>query len=213
MRARQITAFAPFPMAQDFAKQRSNPDAGKRKRAATRSAPPGNASWSWFFSGLMTGIIVSIAAYLAVLKLEEGVSEDAQVVQAGVKPEDEPTYSFYETLSNAEVTVNTPEALSPAASAPNATPNTASNTVAATEEKSTRYLLQAGSFENKQGAESRRTSIILLNMNANLVEGVVGGRTLYSVQVGPFAGRQGAEDARGVLTSNNIESIPMLAPQ
>ena len=73
-------------MAHDFAKQRSNPDNGKRKRAASRPAPPGSANWSWFFSGLMTGVIVSIAAYLAVLKLEENVAEDAQVAQAGTNP-------------------------------------------------------------------------------------------------------------------------------
>jgi cell division protein FtsN len=209
-------------MAQDFAKQRSNPDAGKRKRAASRPAPPGNASWSWFFSGLMTGIIVSIAAYLAVLKLEEGVSEDAQVDPVGIKPEDEPTYSFYETLTNAEVTVDTPAATdtgqdSPATAATPATPNNVASApqvaAAATEESPARYLLQAGSFENKQGAESRRTSILLLNMNANVVEGVVGGRTLYSVQVGPFAGRPSAEEARGILSSNNIESIRLLVPQ
>lgn len=211
-------------MAQDFAKQRSNPDSGKRKRAATRPVPPGNASWSWFFSGLMTGIIMSIAAYLAVLKLEEGVTEDAQVVQVGMSPEDEPTYSFYETLSNTDAAVDAP---APAAAEPDgstvatpAAPTVADSTPASTpavavapEERIQRYLLQAGSFENKQGAESRRTSIILLNMNANVVEGVVGGRTLYSVQVGPFAGRQSAEEARGILSSNNIESIRLLVPQ
>jgi cell division protein FtsN len=209
-------------MAQDFAKQRSNPDGGKRKRAASRPTQPGNASWSWFFSGLMIGIIMSIAAYLAVLKLEEGVTEDAQVAQAGANPADEPTYSFYETLPNAEVAVDTPapNVTGPDSAAAAATPSTVSTppatgqTVAtASEERVARYLLQAGSFENKGGAESRRTNIILLNMNANVVEGVVGGRTLYSVQVGPFAGRESAEDARGILSSNGIESIRLLVPQ
>jgi cell division protein FtsN len=210
-------------MAQDFAKQRSNPDGGKRKRAASRPTQPGNASWSWFFSGLMIGIIMSIAAYLAVLKLEEGVTEDAQLAQAGTKAADEPTYSFYETLPNAEVAVDTPapnatgqDSAIPAAGNPGtvSTPPATGQTVAsASDERPARYLLQAGSFENKGGAESRRTNIILLNMNANVVEGVVGGRTLYSVQVGPFAGRESAEDARGILSSNGIESIRLLVPQ
>jgi cell division protein FtsN len=209
-------------MAQDFAKQRSNPDGGKRKRATSRPTQPGNASWSWFFSGLMIGIIVSIAAYLAVAKLEEGVTEDAQVAQAGATAADEPTYSFYETLPNAEVAVNTPapdatgeDSAVPAATAPDtvSTPASSQTVAVASEERPARYLLQAGSFENKDGAESRRTNIILLNMNANIVEGVVGGRTLYSVQVGPFAGRQSAEDARAILSSNDIESIRLLIQQ
>lgn len=217
-------------MAQDFAKQRSNPDGGKRKRSATRPAQPGSANWSWFFSGLMTGVIVSIAAYLGVLKLEEGVTEEAQAAQAGVTAEDEPTYTydFYERLSNAEVAVDTPAATGTATETPatssSATPTTATPAAvtppanspvaaAAPEQSAARYLLLAGSFQNKQGAESRRTSILLLNMNANVTESVVNGRTLYAVQVGPFAGRRAAGDAGAILSSNGIESIPLAAPQ
>jgi cell division protein FtsN len=212
-------------MAQDFAKQRSNPDGGKRKRSATRPTQPGNANWSWFFSGLMTGVIVSIAAYLGVLKLEEGVTEDAQAAQAGVTAEDEPTYTydFYDRLSNAEVAVDTPAAAGTATEPPATsnpappaavTPPTNAQAAAATPEQSaTRYLLLAGSFQNKQGAESRRTSILLLNLNANVTESVVNGRTLYAVQVGPFAGRRAAGDAGAILSSNGIESIPLAAPQ
>ena len=203
-------------MAQDFAKQRNVTDSGKRKRAASKPAPPGSANWSWFFSGLMTGVIVSIAAYLGVVKLEERVVEDAQAVQTGANPEDQPTYNFYEVLSNAEVAVNVPAGAattSPdvATTAPNAsTPNTS---VASTvEDRPALYLLQAGSFQNKDGAENRRARIILLNMSANVVESIVGGRTHYSVQVGPFAGRQSAEDARKLLSGNDIESIPLLVP-
>ncbi len=206
-------------MAHDFAKQRSNPDNGKRKRAASRPAPPGSANWSWFFSGLMTGVIVSIAAYLAVLKLEEDVAEEAQVAQTGTNPEDGPsfTYGFYDRLTNAEVAVNTPDTAATGASAaaepaPTVSSAAAPQTTAATEDR-TLYLLQAGSFQNKQGAESRRTSLLLLNMNANISEGIVGGRTLYSVQAGPFVGKQSAEDARALLSSNDIESIRLLAPQ
>lgn len=212
-------------MAQDFAKQRSNPDSGKRKRSATRPAQPGSANWSWFFSGLMSGVIVSIAAYLGVLKLEQGVTEEAQASQAGVTAEDEPTYTydFYDRLSNAEVAVDAPaatgtatetpatsNATTPAAATPSANTQAAAS---APEQSATRYLLLAGSFQNKQGAESRRSSIILLNMNANVTESVVNGRTLYAVQVGPFAGRRAAGDAGAILSSNGIESIPLAAPQ
>jgi cell division protein FtsN len=72
------------------------------------------------------------------------------------------------------------------------------------------YLLQAGSFQNRQDAESRRAKIILLNLNANVVPGVVAGRTWQRVQVGPFSGRQNAEAARALLSENNIESIPLI---
>ncbi len=213
-------------MAQDFAKQRNTPDAGKqRKRAVSKGPQPGTANWSWFFSGLMTGVIVSIAAYLGVLKLGEGAVEGAQSAQAGANPEDQPTYNFYEVLTNAEVEVNTPPSVEAEAQAaasgttPDpltvsaAPPATAPVVAMAAEERPTLYLLQAGSFQNQEDAETRRGQIILLNMNASVVEGVVGGRTRYRVQVGPFAGSQSAESARDILSANNLESIKMLVPQ
>lgn len=204
-------------MAQDFAKQRANPDLGKRKRAVSKGPPQGNANWSWFFSGLMTGVIVSIAAYLGVVKLDEGLTADAQLVETGVNPEDQPTYNFYEVLTNAEIPVNVSDARGTAAAGNDARPAAegATNPVVATtqnvasvaEERPDLYLLQAGSFQTQQDAESRRARVILLNMNSNVVEGIVGGRTRYRVQVGPFAGRQNAEDARDLLSANDIESI------
>ncbi|MEY4640872.1 MAG: hypothetical protein RLZZ227_866 [Pseudomonadota bacterium] len=216
-------------MAQDFAKQRSNPEGIKRKRAAsaaTKGPQPASANWSWFFSGLMSGVIISIATYLAVLELGENVAESAQSAQAGITPEDQPTYTFYEELSRAEVPVAIPpgegiavaEALvQPAVNSPDAAgtpaPLAPVSPAAAAEEKAPLYLVQAGSFQNREDGESHRARVILLNMNANVVESVVGGRTRYRVQVGPFAGRQSAEDARDILSSNEIDSILMLVPQ
>ncbi len=72
------------------------------------------------------------------------------------------------------------------------------------------YLLQAGSFQDRQEAEERRAKITLMNMGTEIVPGVVAGRTWYRVQVGPFAGRDSAEDARKELSANNIDSIPLL---
>jgi len=205
-------------MAQDFAKQRTSSDGGKRRRAVSKTPPPGNANWSWFFSGLMTGVIVSIAAYLGVLKLEEDVGEDAQAVQAGTGPEEQPTYSFYQVLTEAEVAVNVPGADTAGGDSPVTSPSAvdgeqpasavqAIQTVAAAVEENDLYLLQAGSFQNADDAERQRARIILLNMSASVAEGIVGGRTHYRVQVGPFAGRQSAEAARNLLSGNDIESI------
>lgn len=227
-------------MAQDFAKQRNNPDGNKRKRAASKPAAGGNANWSWFFSGLMSGVIISIAAYLGVLKLGEGVAETAQSAQTGANPEDLPTFSFgfYNELANAEVAVNIPAGTvvpglepmpgtNPTAAATNSesttsapdpatnpvtTPATSQELATANEQRPALYLLQAGSFQNREDAESRRARIILLNMNANVAQAVVAGRTRYRVQVGPFPGRQNAENARDILSGNDIDSIPSLVP-
>lgn len=204
-------------MAQDYAKQR-NPDAQRRRpvRAATRTAPsqPGT-HWSWFFSGLMAGVIVAIAGYLGVVKLEADAAENAQLAQGSDNPAELPTFmfDFYNDLANAEVAVATPPPVPEAgAEVPAATTSPAANIaspapVLAVAETTNNYLLQAGSFQNRQDAENQRARIMLLNMNASVVPGVVSGRTFHRVQVGPFAGRPSTEAARDLLSENNIDSI------
>lgn len=75
------------------------------------------------------------------------------------------------------------------------------------DEGDVQYLLQAGSFQAREDAETRRASLILLNMQANVVPGTVAGKVWHRVQVGPFNGRGAAETARATLTANGIDTI------
>lgn len=220
-------------MAQDFAKQRM-PTGVRRQptgRAATKTVPAAQAShWSWYFSGLMSGVIVAIVAYLGLVKLEEDATETTQIVQASEDPVELPTFNFgfYKDLENAEVTVPPPVVEAPpiaaAAQAPppatEARPpptTTAAPTAVATatpaaasEEKQSNYLLQVGSFQNRQDAESHRARLIMLNLDASIVPAVVSGRTVQRVLVGPYSSRASAEESREMLSENGIDSIPLL---
>lgn len=207
-------------MAQDFAKQRQQAAAPRRRSsrpAATRSLPAEASShWSWFFSGLMAGVILAIAGYLGLMKLEAGASEAALARQGSESIVEPPVidYGFYRDLESAEVAVNvTPMADTSATAAavpPAANTNNAAPAVATSTEASPNYLLQAGSFQNRQDAENHRARLLLLNMSVNIVPGVVSGRTFHRVQVGPFAGRQRVEQARAMLSEQGIDSIPLL---
>ncbi len=201
-------------MAQDFAKQskkRVEVDGRKPARAATRVVVKEQKNyWSWYFSGLMSGIIVAIIGYFGILRLETRIAETAQA-QAGEASVIEPpafNFGFYENLKNAEITVAKPVP-APAVTEPEpAAPATVVSTPiapAATEE--VKYLLQAGSFQNREEAENRRAEIMLQGMTVNIVPGVVSGRNLFRVQIGPMEGRQSAESAREVLSTLNIDSI------
>jgi hypothetical protein len=117
------------------------------------------------------------------------------------------------STTNAAANLATPPAATPpltSAPAATAAPAAATPAAAPASADARQYLLQAGSFQDRQDAESRRAKIILLNLNANVVPGVVAGRTWQRVQVGPFNGRQSAEQARALLSENNIESIPLI---
>jgi cell division protein FtsN len=212
-------------MSHDFAKQRPHPGQGLQQRplraAATRAGeqPPSQSHWGWFLSGIFCGFLIVGIAYLGIVRLDGSVNETPQSAEAAEETTPRRPvidYGFYQELANAEVAVPQP----PAAAAPDTAATQTSNSesskpgseaaAVARVEDSVRYLLQAGSFQDRQDAENRRVKVLLLNMEANVVPGVVSGRTWYRVQVGPFQGRTLAEAARVTLSENNIDSIPLL---
>jgi cell division protein FtsN len=203
-------------MAQDFAKQ-GKPQVEKRRpaRAATRVIVKEQRNyWSWYFSGLLSGIILAIIGYLGILRVEPHEAETAQT-QVGETTDAEPPafdFGFYKNLANAEIDVAQPAPApatttetKPAAASTSTTTATASTPTHETNQVS--YLLQAGSFQNREDAENRRAEIMLQGMTVNVVPTVVSGRNLFRVQVGPLEDRQRAESARDVLSTLNIESI------
>lgn len=210
-------------MSHDFAKQRQAPGTRSRpQRAATRtSEAPNQGHWGWFLSGIFCGFLIVGIGYLGIIKLDTTVSETSQTAGATGEPVARPTFDFgfYDELANAEVEVPLPvipgepgEAGTVAASDAAGAEQSATETSAAVAqvEASVRYLLQAGSFQDREDAENRRVKILLLNMEANVMPGVVSGRTWYRVQVGPFNNRSLADVARDALSENNIDSIPLV---
>src|SRR5688572_3283399 len=199
-------------MAQDFAKQRQAPS---QNRKATRvpQRPAKRAHWGWYFSGMASGALVAVFAYFGFARYQALMQETpAAVAEAIAEAQEEMPafdFGFYDELATAEVNVNVASPVAtetPAA----ATPAAASPPAATAEAQNVSYLLQAGSFQDRQDAEERRAKIILLNMDAQISAGVVSGRTWYRVQVGPFINRGNAEQARNLLSASNIDSIPLL---
>jgi cell division protein FtsN len=209
-------------MSHDFAKQRQPTGTRSRpQRYATRTSElPSQSHWGWFLSGIFCGFLIVGIGYLGLIKLDTAITETAQAPGAASEPANRPTidYRFYEELANAQVAVPVPETAGEAAAAgavqgreePASQDAQTEPAVVAQVEDNVRYLLQAGSFQDRQDAENRRVKILLLNMEASVVPGVVSGRTWYRVQVGPFNGRSVADTARNALSENNIDSIPLL---
>lgn len=197
-------------MAQDFAKQRPPQQQAARKPKARQSS---SAHWNWFFSGIFVGAILMVGGYVGLLRYQ-ALQPPTQEASAGpLTPEELPAFEFdfYRELATADVPVSVPVETPPgAAGEPAATVAANAAPSAAAEPTPVNYLLQAGSFQDRQEADERRAKITLLNMSAEIVPGVVAGRTWYRVQVGPFAGRNPAEEARKELSANNIDSIPLL---
>ncbi|MDT8397556.1 MAG: SPOR domain-containing protein [Pseudomonadales bacterium] len=194
-----------LPMSQDFAKQRPVQNRSVARNTRVGSATTAGGHWSWFFTGLLAGVFLTFIAYLGVVKhssddpAQSASAGNSQVSETGnpLKPE----FQFYDYLPEAQVLVDVvPVPLTPAQARTTASAQTDIN-------EGVNYLLQAGSFQDRNDAENRRARIILLNLQANVVPGVVSGKTWHRVQVGPFTGRNSAEAARDILSSNNIDTI------
>lgn len=190
-------------MAQDFAKKRSSSQkSGSRKntRGVTRAVEHRESGWSWFFSGLFCGLFIAFISYLA---LNPGETATAPA-QAGAEDQaseesSRGSFDFYGYLPEAVVEVDV-------------VPVEVTREQARLEDTD-QYLLQAGSFQNRQDAEGRRANVILLNLDATVTPGIVAGKTWHRVQVGPFTGRHAAEEARNILSSNNIDTIVLRLQQ
>jgi len=188
-------------MAQDYAKTRkSGSKSGKspRKspsRSATSKPAEPTHHWSWFFSGLFSGVLICIVGYVALTQIKPGVNTPkAPVSQSEEESESRISeLEFYEYLPQAEVEVNVVPVDVAQEDMADASPDT--------------YLLQAASFQDRSDAEALRARIILMNLDARIQPTPISGVTWYRVQAGPFVGRTRVEDAERTLIENNINPI------
>lgn len=199
-------------MAQDFAKQRQHSPAQNRKPARGPQRPAKRSYWSWYFSGMFSGALAMVFAYYGYERYQTLMQESPAAEAIAEAQEELPDFDFgfYQELATAEVNVNKPPAQGVETTPGSTATIAAAQTSTPAEAQNVSYLLQAGSFQDRQDAEERRAKIILLNLDAQISAGVVSGRTWYRVQVGPFPNRGGADEARNLLSASNIDSIPLL---
>ncbi|MCC6076352.1 SPOR domain-containing protein [Pseudomonas sp. GCM10022188] len=112
----------------------------------------------------------------------------------------------------------------PSSTAPAASPTTSPTMTTATATKATstpatptpsaakpaaaqRFVLQAGSFANREQAESARAKLILLGQDARIESGKVGDKTWHRVVVGPFTSRPQADAAQKQLGAGGVSSV------
>jgi len=192
-------------MSQDFAKTRKTANKSSKKkpaRSATRPASTENKPWSWFYSGLFTGIFLSVIAYFlpSQLRPDQGATNNI-AVNPGEETTVEPgtDLDFYDYLPQAEVVVNVvPVEIAESALQEEANPVT--------------YFLQAGSFLDPNDANELRARLILMNLETRIQDTNLQGRTWYRVQTGPFVGRNSVDAAQNTLIENNIDPIRLIIP-
>ncbi|ABM63178.1 SPOR domain-containing protein [Halorhodospira halophila] len=182
---------------------------GAQARRTERRAVPG---FVWLLIG---GVIGAVA--LLFVQYQQGREDAAPVDPAAEmepEPEDEPaaeeserSYDFYELLMQDEVTVPE-EDLGRADERRTQDEEEDEISRAATFEEGRSYLLQAGSFQRHDDAESMRATLALVGLPAQIhtVE-LDEGEEWHRVRVGPFEDSDRLEEARTRMEDNDIQPL------
>ena len=185
-------------MAKDYAKQRkASPAKPTRKKApARKKAAPAKTQhaspWRWYGAGVASGLFLSFVLYMATLPAEPG-AEPATVAgepKASSKPK--PRFDFYTLLPEQKIEVDV---------------DPAEVTQARTSANSEAYLLQAGSFRQREDADRRRAELLLLGLEPKVEETNGDNGQWFRVYVGPFASRSAMSKARSLTAAQNIDTL------
>jgi cell division protein FtsN len=188
-------------MSRDYAKNKQGGSRKKpaRKKPATRkssSKPTSGGGWRWYGAGVLTGVFLSFLLYLGTLPTpaenEQAQAGEAQAIDQPPKPR----FDFYTLLpeQTIEVEVEPAEIAKPRASA-------ASNTSTET------YLLQAGSFRQREDADRRRAELLLLGLEPKVEETNGDNGRWYRVYLGPFQSRSTMTKARSLTAGQDIDTL------
>lgn len=179
----------------------------KNSRVSDKPLP----GWLWFIAGLAIGLSVAMMVWLSgspspQIAAPAGITPEHDT--RGVKKSDaeairppERRFDFYTLLPELEVVIPEPK---PPASADktDAQPPSRQSTAGG-------YVLQAGSFQRLEQADSLKARLALLGVQANIQSVRVDNDIWHRVRVGPYPELSRINQARTRLRENNIDTLLM----
>lgn len=165
-------------------------------------------TWLVLFTGVVTGLFISLLIYLAYAGPLQDPSElisGGNAVQETTTPgstrpaHNKPRFDFYTLLPELEVVV--PQMPEPKPR------RTTERRNQETPDRAT-YVLQTGSFRNPQDADQLRVSLILQGLDVKIhTVDLGGGETWHRVQVGPFKNEKTLHKAEDKLAAAGIDNL------
>lgn len=182
-------------MARDYARDHTRSGTRKRQPAASRrqTAAPRTSPWRWYGAGVATGVFLSLLLYLGTLApASEPGPATAGAVAADEMAAPKPRFDFYTLLPEQTLAVE----VEPAEIAhPRASPGRET------------YLLQAGSFRQREDADRRRAELLLLGLEPRIEASATENGRWFRIYLGPFLSQAEMSKARGLTTAQNIETL------
>lgn len=185
-------------MAREYARG-GRSGARKKPRAASSTVAPAPASpWRWYGAGVATGVFLSLLLYLGTLPPgnDPGAGSGAEVAAAtsAEKAPPKPRFDFYTMLPEQRIAVDVEPAQV-------ATPRT--------EPQGETFLLQAGSFRQREDADRRRAELLLLGLEPRVEQASGEHGSFFRVYLGPFQTHAQMSRARGLTAAQNIDTLLM----
>jgi cell division septation protein DedD len=193
-------------MARDYAKthktgskapaRRQTPKRGREGSAGSaRDSRPGSA-WRSYFAGLLSGIFLCFLLYLGTMPAADGpepgpTPEAAASTPVPAEPP-KPRFDFYTMLP--QQTIDGPVEPAEVTSPPSGSAGES-------------YLLQAGSFRQREDADRRRAELLLLGLEPQVEETNSDNGRWFRVYLGPFSSHSQMTRARSLTAAQDIDTL------
>ena len=188
-------------MARDYASGRKparkkparKPAASKRRKSAGGAQSDAHPL-KWYGAGVITGVFLSFMVYLGTLPAEVATGESAGSAEEPQETAPRPRFDFYTLLpeQTIDVEVDPAEVTAPREGA------------SATREV---YVLQAGSFRQREDADRRRAELLLLGLQPEIEETSGDNGRWFRVYLGPFDSRSKMSKARSLTAGQDIDTL------
>jgi cell division protein FtsN len=191
-------------MARDYAKSRagsakapaSRKPAQQRRGESPRAAADSRrgSGWRSFLAGLLSGVFLCFLLYLATLPPADAPAQGPEATAAASVPAEppRPRFDFYTMLP--QQTLDGP-----------VEPAEVANPPAGAAEES--YLLQAGSFRQREDADRRRAELLLLGLEPSVEESDSDNGHWFRVYLGPYDSHAQMTRARGLMAAQDIDTL------
>lgn len=166
----------------------------------------------WMLGGLSIGLFVAFLVYLdkqppSEISFGDAVKTELEKIKQKPAPrtakpatadKQEPKFNFYTILPELEVLIPEEEIRPPE-----------NKTTKPVKDGSKRYILQVGSFRNRQDAERRKATVALLGLEASINQVSIDNEKWHRVRIGPVDNRRELNENLKLLHRNDINAMAM----
>lgn len=190
-------------MPRDYAKRSQSNKSRRtsdRRKPAKRNNNQGNQKGNGvraFFAGVLTGVFACFVIYLSTLDAGPEHAQEPGVAANSTdtaKPRPKPRFEFYKRLQEQTIEID----VEPAADVGKPRSSTSNKGL---------YVLQAGSFRQREDADRRRAELILLSLTPTIEETTSDNGRWFRVYLGPYETRSEMARARSLTANQDIDTL------